>query len=269
LNAGAIRLLRLRKQLMKIMSWIPRFGRAGRPVPTVSDPDSGAYARYATGIKVFQPWHIDTDISNLIRELRSANSTTLVSNERLWTIKWAFLQTQSIRGEIWEAGVYRGGVARLLKSLMIHHDIIPYCKLRLFDTFEGLPAGQAGVDLHVKGDFSDTSLREVRAFVGEEEFIDYRPGLIPDSFSGLNEVSIRLAHIDVDLYESTLSCLRYIYPRLQLGGVIVLDDYGFVSCPGVRRAVDEFFGDEPDVPLSLPSGQAILVRTGGRGQICK
>jgi O-methyltransferase len=228
--------------------------------------DSEAYGRYATGIDVFQPWLHDAHIANLMRELNAAKSTTLVSNERLWTIKWAFFQTQSIRGEIWEAGVYRGGVARLIRALMIDHGGTNRSKLRLFDSFAGLPDGRDGIDFHGRGEFGDTSLPEVQAFVGKDEFIDYRAGWIPDTFTGLDRSLIRLAHVDVDLYDSTLNCLAHIYPKLALGGIIVLDDYGFLSCPGVRKAVDEFFSDKPDLPLSLPSGQAFVVRTGGRGE---
>jgi O-methyltransferase len=237
-------------------------GRGRKDLP-LDLPDANAYGRYGTGIEIFQPWLIDRDITNLMSELRAARSSTLVSSERLWTIKWAFLQTSSIRGEIWEAGVYRGGVARMLRALMIHGGTTD-ATLRLFDSFAGLPESRAGIDFHKQGEFSNTSLPEVRAFVGEDPFIDYRQGWIPNTFSGLDHSIIRLAHVDVDLYESTLSCLAQIYPRLAPGGIIVLDDYGFVSCPGVRRAVDEFFVDKPDLPLTLPSGQGLVVRTGGR-----
>jgi O-methyltransferase len=251
------------------MNFASRLIRDWRKQPTQNTrrdlPDARAYGRYTTGIEVFQPWLLDADIANLIRELNDVKSTTLVSSERLWTIKWAFLQTRSIPGEIWEAGVYRGGVARLLRALIMQSGAMDQCKLRLFDTFSGLPEPKEGVDFHSRGEFNDTSLADVQAFVGEDKFIEYRRGWIPDTFSDLDCSAIRLAHVDVDLYESTLNCLAYIYPRLAVGGIIVLDDYGFISCPGVRKAVDEFFSDKPDLPLTLPSGQAFLVRTGSRG----
>ncbi len=41
----------------------------------------------------------------------------------------------------------------------------------------------------------------------------------------------------------------------------MIDDYGFPSCPGVRRAVDEFFAHERrEVPLCLPTGQCLIVK---------
>jgi O-methyltransferase len=83
-------------------------------------------------------------------------------------------------------------------------------------------------------------------------------GLIPDSFtSGLPDV-ISLAHIDVDLYRSIMDCCIHIYPHMAHCGFMVFDDYGLPTCPGARKAVDEFFRDKPEVPVLLPTGQAVV-----------
>src|SRR5206468_2009973 len=96
-------------------------------------------------------------------------------------------------------------------------------------------------------------------FVGEQG-VFYHQGLIPVTFSDLNEESIAFAHVDVDLYSSVMSCCEFIYPRLSLGGCMVFDDYGYPTCPGARQAVDEFFIEKPEVPLVLASGQAVVFK---------
>jgi O-methyltransferase len=69
------------------------------------------------------------------------------------------------------------------------------------------------------------------------------------------------AHIDVDIYTAVRDCLEFIYPRLVPGGTVVIDDYGFPSCVGARRAVDEHFADGlPEAPLCLPTGQCLIVK---------
>ncbi len=54
---------------------------------------------------------------------------------------------------------------------------------------------------------------------------------------------VALAHIDGDWYESVLTCLVRIGPRLSSRGVMVIDDYFYWS--GCRRAVDEFLAEHP------------------------
>lgn len=55
---------------------------------------------------------------------------------------------------------------------------------------------------------------------------------------------VALAHIDGDWYDSVKVCLEQIWPRLVVGGVVVIDDYDDWS--GCRTAVDEFLGDRTD-----------------------
>jgi len=74
----------------------------------------------------------------------------------------------------------------------------------------------------------------------------------------LGELKVSFAHIDLDLYQGVFDTLAFVYPRMPAGGVIVFDDYGFASCPGARRAVEEFFDDKPEKPLALHTGQAVV-----------
>lgn len=49
-----------------------------------------------------------------------------------------------------------------------------------------------------------------------------------------------------------------------LGGVMVFDDYGFPSCPGAKKAVDEFFKSKIETPIYLPTGQCLVFKVLGR-----
>ena len=53
---------------------------------------------------------------------------------------------------------------------------------------------------------------------------------------------IALLRLDTDWYESTKHELLHLFPRLQPGGVLIVDDYGHWQ--GAQRAVDEYFGTE-------------------------
>lgn len=41
---------------------------------------------------------------------------------------------------------------------------------------------------------------------------------------------------------------------------MVFDDYGFLSCPGAKLAVDQFFSDKPEYPCHLPTGQCFVIK---------
>jgi O-methyltransferase len=251
----------MRRNLASLMAWLHSRGAAGRDGEIIG-PQAHAYARLHKGATpVFQPWLVDPDISRLAEDLKTAGRTSLVNWDRLWILKCFCLQTRTLPGEVWETGVYQGGSALFLKRLLqASAPAANQVSLRLFDTFTGLPQPDAARDLHHKGDFSDTTLEEVRRLVGVNDFIRYHPGLVPDTFAGLERARIRLAHIDLDLYRGTQSALAFIYPRLVPGGIIVCDDYGFMSCPGARRAVDEFFEGKSETPIVLPTGQAVVHR---------
>ncbi len=51
---------------------------------------------------------------------------------------------------------------------------------------------------------------------------------------------IALLRLDGDLYESTLVCLEYLYPRLIIGGACIVDDW---SLDGCEKAIRDYFKD--------------------------
>ena len=48
----------------------------------------------------------------------------------------------------------------------------------------------------------------------------------------------------MDYYQSTKYGLEIFWERLSVGGVIILDDWEWKHCPGVKKAAEEFFRDK-------------------------
>ena len=67
-------------------------------------------------------------------------------------------------------------------------------------------------------------------------------------------------HIDVDLYEPTRDSLAFFLPRMTAGGIIVVDDYGFATCPGATQAVDDILRHGPEKMLAMPDGGGFLIK---------
>jgi O-methyltransferase len=219
-------------------------------------PDGHLYGIYYSSWSIFQPWAIDAEIDALVARMRDRGVMTLVSPDRIEILRSAFNQTKSLVGEVWEAGVFQGGTARLLQQFMVREDTkVP---LRLFDSYSGMPPTDDVRDIHKEGDFANTSLEAVRDLVGDDDFVHYHKGFVPSTFKGLGKSKIRLFHIDLDLYDGIKTSCEFAYERMPKGGIFLFDDYGFDTTPGARMAVDEFFADKPEAVFVLPTGQAIV-----------
>lgn len=183
---------------------------------------------------------------------------TLVSPDRCYMLYGLASQALYLKEAFWECGVYMGGTAMMFANLLAAKDPAGATKLHLFDTFEGMPDTDPEKDLHKSGDFADTNVERVRKRVGHSNRVAFHKGFIPKTFAGMENTKIAFAHIDVDIYQSVWDCCAFIYPRLVAGGFMVFDDYGFPSCPGASKAVDDFFADKLEKPLILPTGQALI-----------
>ena len=161
-------------------------------------------------------------------------------------------------GDLAECGVFRGASAFLMAKAA--RAMGADKKIHLFDSFCGLsePAGVDG-DYWRQGALS-CSQREVGENLAPfgDRFV-FHPGWIPSRFADVADRRFCLVHIDVDLFQPTWDSLEFFYPRMTAGGVIVCDDYGFQTCPGARKAVDEFFADKAERPIHLPTGQGMVL----------
>ena len=211
-------------------------------------PHSHAYAPH------YQPWREP----QFMAEYATIQNRTGCPIDSVYMLTELARKSMALPGDVLEAGVWKGGTARLLARMIKEQSATHPKQLYLFDSFEGMKHTSTTQDRHQVGDFADTSLESVQQFVGDDPAIHYRKGWVPETFSGLEHLQLCFAHIDLDLYQSIKDCLSFVYPRVSKGGVIVLDDYGYASCPGAKQAADEFFSDKPEKVLPLHSAQGIV-----------
>lgn len=246
-------------KLTKLQSWLKTKGVAVRRFNVLSNEEkrkiqkTSDYDVYQSDL-IYCPWSSDKIFLDYYQIIKNH---TLASPIRCWILYSGLRQAAMLDGELWECGVFKGGTALLTRIL--RDDFAQPKTIRLFDSFIGMPTTDDLKDVHKKGDFSDTSLDSVRSLVGTSG-VEYHEGFIPQAFEGLNVHRIAFAHVDLDLHDAILESCKFIYPRLNKGGVIVFDDYGFPSCPGARIAVDEFFSDKSEFPIVLASGQCLVIK---------
>jgi O-methyltransferase len=197
------------------------------------------------------------------------NRLSMVSKERLWATLMACKHVidHQIPGDFVECGVWRGGnslIAAALFSLMNASR-----NVTLFDTFGGMTAPtdydkKTGSNSTVydifkrskKHDHSTwcyASLEEVRSNLNKFGIdlgaVKFVQGDVSKTLNDVNNLpsEISVLRLDTDFYDSTKAELEILYPRLSIGGVLIIDDYG--GWTGARKAVDEYFSTKASRPF--------------------
>jgi O-methyltransferase len=165
----------------------------------------------------------------------------------------------NIPGDYAELGVYKGNSAKIM------HLLDPNRRIYLFDTFEGFSDHDISIDPANpdKDSFRDTSLDDVRKFVGASDKVIYCKGYFPDTTIYVPpETTFALVQLDCDLYQPTKAGCEFFYSRLSKGGLMIIHDYYSGRWPGVTKAVDDFFGDKPESPVLIPdkSGSIAIIK---------
>jgi hypothetical protein len=165
----------------------------------------------------------------------------------LWAIV-RYCHDAQLKGDIVECGVGRGvsffQIASFADSLGLQKKIVG------FDSFQVFPEPSLNDDSARKpkaGEWNDTSLDHVKGHFTERNMgrvFDERCTLVPGFFentlrAALPFTSIAFLHLDVDLYESYLTCGMRLGPMVESEGIIVYDEYAEDKWPGATKAVNE------------------------------
>jgi O-methyltransferase len=199
--------------------------------------------------------HIDCDAEfKKISQKLHIEKRILLTVREMWNIYNWVKKTAHLEGDIAEVGVFKGGSAKLIRETDKNKD------LYLFDTFEGIPESKDPNDNIPVGNFTE-GLEQVRKYLAEYEKLNFYKGIFPESAGGLDKnMKYSFVHLDVDIYSSTLDSLKYFYPKLAMGGVILTHDYRCIHAPGVKKAFDEFFQDKPETIVELWDSQALIIK---------
>ncbi len=59
-------------------------------------------------------------------------------------------------------------------------------------------------------------------------------------FSTYKDIQISILRLDGDLYNSTYTCLKYLYPKVIKGGLLIVDDFALTGC---KQALIDYFSE--------------------------
>lgn len=190
---------------------------------------------------------------------------TLTSVQRVQALVDAveYCVRRDVPGDFAECGVWRGGSV-LAMILKLQELGVTNRTVHLYDTFEGMtepsardtsaydrPALETWTEERALGKeawedyfepetFNENSVRELLLSTGyPEEQIKFVRGRVEDTLPAEAPAQLAILRLDTDWYDSTMHELVHLYPRLNIGGVLIIDDYGHWD--GCRAAVDEYF----------------------------
>jgi macrocin-O-methyltransferase TylF-like protien len=174
---------------------------------------------------------------------------TMIGMKRLENIQFCVEQIMqdNVPGDLIETGVWRGGAVIFMKALLENAGI----KNRVVwvaDSFEGLPEPDEQKYQADKGDLHYTqsklgiSMEQVQKNFEKYGLMDdgvkFLKGWFKDTLPLAPIEQLALLRLDGDMYESTMDGLTNLYPKLSVGGFIIIDDWGAI--PACKQAVIDY-----------------------------
>ena len=152
-----------------------------------------------------------------------------------------------VPGDLIETGVWRGGATIFMRAVLKAYEVKDR-RVWVADSFEGLPPPNTDKYPADKGDIHHQlthlaiSLEEVKENFSKYGLLDeqvcFLKGWFKDALPTAPIEKLAVMRLDGDMYESTMDALKHLYPKLSVGGYVIIDDYGYIhSC---RQAVHDF-----------------------------
>jgi O-methyltransferase len=153
----------------------------------------------------------------------------------------------NVPGDMIETGVWRGGSCILMRGVLKAYGVTDR-RIWVADSFEGLPRPTNDVDrqdiggkLHQFKELA-VSLDQVKTNFSRYGLLDDQVEFLRGWFSQTLPYApiqkLAVARLDGDMYESTMDAITALYPKLSIGGFLIVDDYSMI--PACKQAVDEY-----------------------------
>ena len=155
----------------------------------------------------------------------------------------------NVPGDLLEAGVWRGGTCIFMRGVLKAYGVSDR-KVWVADSFQGLPTPNpekypedADEWMHEAKELAIPK-SAVQANFERFDMLDDQVGFIEgffgDSLPNAPVEQLAILRMDGDMYESTIDTLNNLYPKLSVGGYLIIDDYQRDNC---KKAVFDYRKD--------------------------
>lgn len=178
-----------------------------------------------------------------------AYADTMIGLKRMDNIEFCIQRIieDKIQGDFIETGVWRGGATIFMRALLRAYEVTDKI-VWVADSFEGLPKPNHELYNADKGDKHylkkelavslDIVKRNFEKYGLLDDKVKFLKGWFKDTLPTAPIQSLSLLRLDGDMYESTMDGLVNLYPKLSVGGYIIIDDWGAV--PACKQAVSDY-----------------------------
>jgi len=178
------------------------------------------------------------------------HAETMVGQARLDNVQAcvADVLRTGVPGDLLEAGVWRGGTTILMRAVLAAHGDSTR-RVWVADSFEGVPPpdaerhpADAGLGMFSQVPELAVTIDVVKANFARYGLLDDRvkflPGWFCDTLATAPIERLAVMRLDGDLYGSTIDTLAALYPKVSVGGYVIIDDYNNIK--PCRRAVSDY-----------------------------
>ncbi len=170
---------------------------------------------------------------------------------RIQILAWAIDSCKNLEGDLIEFGCYDGIVADFLID---YNKIAELNKIfYLYDVFDNPPTARA--EKHSPDLYS-----EVKKRMSKHSFVRVIPGLLPGSFKDNASKKLAFVHIDLNCADTETDILKLCFDRIVPGGILILDDFGFMGYEDQYFKEKEFFKNIGYSVVELPTGQGMVIK---------
>lgn len=159
-----------------------------------------------------------------------------------------------------ECGTYRGMHAMSTMTYIDFHELKDR-KYYLFDTFSGLDKEYSSEKeyLAYKAAYPDCYKFVVNSFKEYSNVVLVR-GSVPQTLTQVDIRKVAYLHIDMNCVLPEVEALKHFWPKLDVGAIVILDDYGWPGHENQKTAMDDFALAVGVKVLSLPTGQGMIIK---------
>ena len=152
-----------------------------------------------------------------------------------------------VPGDFIEVGVCRGGATIFMRAMLKANDVIDL-NVWFADSFEGLPAPDPKHFPFDRGskfykiDYFRVPIEQVKSNFSRYDLLDeqvkFLSGWFCDTLPSAPIEKLPILRLDADMYQSTYEALEYLYPKLSIGGYVIVDDYRSINT--CKQAVEDY-----------------------------